>query len=128
MLMDLKPVLQGCLSQDNDVGPPRAARSHRLEKPLALHVKVEFPEPSCECEGMILQVRKRAEEALEAAKGRPDAVPSLASEACTSENVHVRLLAALVLKKWLPSTWPELSPDHQNQLKDALRTRSIEGE
>jgi hypothetical protein len=74
-----------------------------------------------------LQVRRQAEAALEAAKGSPEAVPSLAQEACANEITNVRLLAALVLKKWLPSTWQQLPMDVREKLKDGLLKRSIDG-
>jgi hypothetical protein len=71
-------------------------------------------------------VRRQAEAALEKAKSSAEAgVPALLNEACSNSNADVRLMAAVVLKKWIPSTWEKLSPEVRSGLKDSLMQASV---
>jgi hypothetical protein len=73
-----------------------------------------------------MQVRRQAEAALEHAKASAEAaVPALLKEACTNSSVDVRLMAAVVLKKWIPQTWEKLPADVRGSLKDALLKASV---
>lgn len=84
----------------------------------ALHVFIRLK--SC------VQIRRQAEAALEHAKLNAEAaVPALLNEACSSSNADVRLMAAVVLKKWIPSTWKKLPADVRSSLKDSLLKASV---
>lgn len=73
-----------------------------------------------------VQVRHQAEEALEQAKANAEAaVPALLNEACSSSLADVRLMAAVILKKWIPTTWSKLGADTRGRLKDDLLQASV---
>lgn len=71
-------------------------------------------------------MRRQAEAALEHAKANAEAaVPAMLSEACTNASADVRLMAAVMLKKWIPSTWKQLPAEARGSLRENLLNASV---
>lgn len=71
-------------------------------------------------------MRGQAEAELKQAKENPEAaIPALLHEACSSSSADVRLMAAIMLKKWIPCTWGNLPADVRGRLKDDLLQASV---
>lgn len=52
-------------------------------------------------------------------------MPAMLNEACTNSSADVRLMAAVMLKKWIPGTWKQLPAELRGSLKENLLKASV---
>ena len=103
-MADLNAVLAALLSNDNEV---RLSTCTCLSVAAARQI-VRWTPMQHTLSAFLLQARKRAEEALKAFQAKPEIVPELLQRVQHSQDVQIRHLSAVLLKKSIAKHWQHL--------------------